>query len=139
MYLSQCEVQLLWNRIVHLEGTFKSNCLSTSWLVKSRSMLLRALSTSLGSLFQCLNILKVKKIFLMLPGKPLCHSLVSLSLVSREKRLKSSSPLPFLRKLQRAMRSPLSLLFSRQNHLGVLSFSSQSVPSEHIIFCFLEN
>ena len=51
------------------------------------------------------------------------------SLGSREKSSAPPSPLPLLRKLQRAMRSPLSLLFSKLEKPKDLSYSSQDIPS----------
>ncbi|KAK4829643.1 hypothetical protein QYF61_005936 [Mycteria americana] len=93
-------------------------------------MLLRALSkrllntdrlgastTSPGSLFQGLTTLSVKKCFLMSSlNLPWCSfepfpDILSLDL--REKSSASPFPRPFLRKLLRAMRLPLSLLFSK--------------------------
>lgn len=50
-----------------------------------------------------------------------------LSSVPGEKRAAPPSPLPLLRRLQRALRSPLSLLFSRVDNPSVLS--SQDMPS----------
>lgn len=50
-----------------------------------------------------------------------------LSSVPGEKRAAPPSPLPLLRRLQRALRSPLSLLFSRVDNPSV--FSSQDMPS----------
>jgi len=104
-------------------------------------MLLRALSkcllnadrletstASLGSLFQCLTTLLVKKCFLMSSlNLSWCSFEPFPCVLSLDPRGKSSaprSPLPLLRKLQRAMRSPLSLLFSRLDKPKDLSCSS---------------
>ncbi|KAK4816063.1 hypothetical protein QYF61_011071 [Mycteria americana] len=68
---------------------------------------LGASTTSLGSLFQGLTTLS-------------------------EKSSAPPSPPPLLRKLQRATRSPLSLLFSRLDKPRVLSHSSQDMPSSPV-------
>ena len=92
-----------------------------------------ASTTSLGSLFQCLTTLSVKKCFLMSSVNLLWHSFepfpCGLSLDTRKKNSAPPSPRPLLRMLWRAMRSPLSLLFSRLNNPKVLSCSSQDFPS----------
>jgi len=67
--------------------------------------------TPLGSLFQCLTTLSVKKRFLMFSLNFPWHSFVSflcvLSLDPRKKRSAPPYPLPLLRTPQRAMRLPL--------------------------------
>jgi len=114
-------------------------------LTKTYSTLLRALSKCLlntdrlgastsspGSLFQCLSTFSVHKCFLMsrinLPWFSFEPFPCVLSLDPREKSSAPPSPHPLLRKLQRAMRSPLSLLFSKLDDPKVLSRSSQDMP-----------
>lgn len=122
----------------------QSNYLTNSGLTKSYKMLLRtspkyllntdklgALTSCLGSLFQCLNTHLFKTCFLMpslnLPWcnfKPLpCV----LSMDARKKRPEPHSPLALLRKLQRAMKSPL--FFSKLDKHKVHSHPSQYMPS----------
>jgi len=88
---------------------------------------------SLGTLFQRLTVLSVKKCFLMsslnLPwgsSEPFPHVL---ALDPREKTSAPPSPHPLLRKPQRAMRSHLNLLFSTLEKPRVLSHPSQDMPS----------
>ena len=73
------------------------------------------MTTSLGSLFQCMTTLSVKNLFLISSLNLPCHSLTPfpqvLSLVTKENRSAPAPPLPLVRKLYIAMRSPLSLLF----------------------------
>ena len=80
-----------------------------------------------------LTTLSVKKCFLMSSlNLPWCSFEPLPRIRSLEHREKSSappSPRPLLRKLQRAMRSPLNLLFSKLDKPGVLSCSSHDMPS----------
>jgi len=101
-------------------------------------MLLRALSkcllntervgastASLGSLFQCLSTLLVRKCFLRpslnLPWRSFEPFPCVLSLDTREKTSAHPSPLPLLRQLQRAMTLPISFLFSKLEKPRVLT------------------
>jgi len=83
--------------------------------------------------FQGLTTLLVKKCFLMSSlNLPLCSFKPfpgTLSLDTREKSSAHLSPCPLLRKLQRAMRSLLSLLFSKLDKSRVLGHSSYDKPS----------
>lgn len=92
---------------------------------------LKAVTTSSGSLLQCLIALSVKKCFLMSSLTLPWHSFLSFpcipSLGSREKRWTSLTPM--LRKLYRTTRSPLSLLFPELEKPTVLcDFSQNSSP-----------
>jgi len=93
---------------------------------------LGALTTSLGSLFQHLTTLSVKKCSLMsslnLPWhsfEPFPH-ILSLGTKRRAQHLPLHVP---SRMLQRAVRSPLSLLCSKTDRNSVLICSSQDMPS----------
>ena len=92
-----------------------------------------ALTTSPGSLFQGLTTLWVTKCFLMSHLiLPWCSFELFSHVLSLDPRGKSSAPpfpRPLLRKLQRPMRSSLSLLFSKLDKPRVLGHSSQDTPS----------
>lgn len=118
---------------------------------------LRALTTPPGSPFQCLIALSIRKCFLMSSLTFCWHSFVPFPhiplLGPREKRWRHLLSLPVLRNLCRAMRSPLSLLFSKPEKPTVLNDISQNFhqlcypPRDtfkncHILllwFCFLNH
>ncbi|KAK4832683.1 hypothetical protein QYF61_025144 [Mycteria americana] len=86
-------------------------------------------TTSLGSLFQCLITLLMKKFFMIsslnLPWCNLSRFLLSYHLLLRRRNKTHLSTPSF----QRAIRSPLSLLFSRLNNPSSLSHSSSDLCS----------
>lgn len=106
-------------------------------------MVLRALSNStdrlgspttpLRSLLKCLTTLPVRKCFLMtslyFSGYGFEPFPCTLPSGTKERRSAPPSPLLLLRKLYRATRSPLSLLFSEVDKPRVLSHSPQAIPS----------
>lgn len=110
-------------------------------------MLLRALSNStdrLGSSIiplrislQCLTTLPVRKCFLItslyFSGCSFEPSPCTLPPDTRGKRSAPPSPPLLLRKLYRAMRTPLSLLFSEADKPRVLSRSPQAIFSSPFI------
>lgn len=118
----------------------KSNCLIVQGLNKSSNLLVRALSkcllnidrqgasdTSLESQFHCLTTITIKNFFQMsILNAPWQFVLFShiLSLVTREKRPTTPSPFFLLMYLERAVRLPHSLFFSRLGNPGVFSLSS---------------
>lgn len=86
--------------------------------------------------FQCLTVLSVNKCFLMsslnLPLRSFEPSPHVLLLDPREKRSAAPFPCPFLGKLQRAMRSLLSLLLSNLAKPRGHSRSSQDTASSPV-------
>lgn len=59
---------------------------------------------------------------------------VPITITGYQKRLAPLSPLPLLMKLQRAMRSPLSILLARVDNPGVRSLYSQEMSSSLFFF-----
>lgn len=136
------------NRIVQLEKTVKDQVQAhqtTSGLTQNQNISLKVLSrclsntdthststTTPGGLFQCLFTLSVNKLSLTsslnFPNAAESHSHLSCHQVP-EKKDKHLSQLPLLRKVWKAIRSPLNLLFFRLEEPSVLSHPSQDMPS----------
>ena len=118
---------LLYNICYNISEQLSRRFLNTTWEGDS--------TTALGRPCQCLTILGEKKIFripsLNLPRCNLWPFPLVLSLVICKKRLTPSSSQPHFRKLESAMRSPLSLHFSRLNNPSFLSRSSSDLCSPY--------
>jgi len=116
-----------WNRTEQnssLERDLQRSSSPDAWspyLTRNYSTLLRAWTTSLGRLFQYLTTLVINKLFLIPVWTPLTHLLPvpTCPVLSSQEEI-SAHPSASFRKVQRAVRSPLSLLFSRLDNPHVL-------------------